>query len=50
VGEFEREFLTIMRNENKDVLDAIRTSKQLAPDTEAKLKVILEKFAKNFAA
>jgi F-type H+-transporting ATPase subunit alpha len=50
VGEFEREFLTIMRNENKDVLDAIRTSKQLAPDTEAKLKAILEKFAKNFAA
>jgi F-type H+-transporting ATPase subunit alpha len=50
VGEFEKAFLTLMRNEHKDVLDAIRTSKQLAPDTEQKLKAILENFAKRFAA
>ncbi len=50
VSEFEREFLAIMRNEHKDVLDAIRTSKQLTPETEQKLKAILEPFAKRFAA
>jgi F-type H+-transporting ATPase subunit alpha len=50
VGEFEREFLGLMRSEHKDVLDAIRTSKQLAPDTEQKLKGILDNFAKRFAA
>jgi F-type H+/Na+-transporting ATPase subunit alpha len=50
VSRFEQEFLTLMRNEHKDVLDAIRTSKQVAPDTEQKLKSILETFAKRFAA
>ncbi len=50
VSEFEQEFLTLIRNEHKDVLDTIRTSKQLAPDTEQKLKNILETFAKRFAA
>ncbi len=33
-----------------DVLDAIRTSKALSPETEQKLKAILEPFAKRFAA
>ena len=50
VNEFEREFLTLMRNEHKDVLDAIRTSRQLAPDIEQKLKDILTTFSKRFAA
>jgi F-type H+-transporting ATPase subunit alpha len=50
VGEFEREFLNLMRSEHKDVLDVIRTTKQLAPETEQKLKGILEGFAKRFAA
>jgi F-type H+-transporting ATPase subunit alpha len=50
VNRFERELLTLMRNEHKDVLDTIRTSKQLAPDTEQKLKTILENFSKRFAA
>jgi F-type H+-transporting ATPase subunit alpha len=50
VSRFEQEFLTLMRHEHKDVLDAIRTSKQVAPDTEQKLKSILETFAKQFAA
>ncbi len=50
VNEFEGEFLTLMRNEHKDVLDAIRTSRQLAPDIEQKLKDILTTFSKRFAA
>jgi F-type H+-transporting ATPase subunit alpha len=50
VNEFERELLTIMRTDHKDVLEAIRTSKALSPETEQKLKAILEPFAKRFAA
>jgi F-type H+-transporting ATPase subunit alpha len=49
VTRFEREFLTLMRNEHKDILDKIRTSKELDSDTEAKLKKALETFSKNFA-
>jgi F-type H+-transporting ATPase subunit alpha len=49
VGRFEGEFLRLMRSKHKDVLDAIRTSKQLTPDTEGKLKAALDEFAKAFA-
>jgi F-type H+-transporting ATPase subunit alpha len=49
IGRFEAELLRLMRGKHKDVLDAIRTTKQLAPDTEAKLKSILDEFAKSFA-
>ncbi len=49
VSRFESEFLRLMRGKHKDVLETIRTSKQLAPETEAKLKAILDEFAKSFA-
>jgi F-type H+-transporting ATPase subunit alpha len=38
-----------MRGKHKDVLDGIRSQKQLTPDVEAKLKTILEEFVKSFA-
>ena len=38
-----------MRAEGKDVLDAIRTEKQISDDTRAKLKSHIDAFAKNFA-
>jgi F-type H+-transporting ATPase subunit alpha len=50
VQRFEQGFLTFMRNQHKDVLDTIRTSKQLAPETEQKLKAALDSFAKQFQA
>jgi F-type H+-transporting ATPase subunit alpha len=49
VQRFEAEFLRLMRSKHKDVLDTIRTSKQLAPDTESKLKATLDEFSKAFA-
>ena len=49
VGRFEAELLRLLRGKHKDVLDTIRTSKQLAPDTEAKLKAVLDEFSKSFA-
>jgi F-type H+-transporting ATPase subunit alpha len=49
VQRFEAELLRLMRSKHKDVLEAIRTTKQLSSDLEAKLKAILEEFSKAFA-
>ena len=49
VQRFEAELLRLMRSKHKDVLDAIRTGKQITPEIEAKLKSILEEFSKSFA-
>jgi F-type H+-transporting ATPase subunit alpha len=49
IGRFEGDFLRLMRGKHQDVLDTIRTSKQLAPETEAKLKAVLDEFVKSFA-
>ena len=49
VQRFESEFLRLMRGKHSDLLDAIRTSKQLTPETENRLKAILDEFSRNFA-
>jgi F-type H+-transporting ATPase subunit alpha len=49
VGRFEQGLLAHMRADGKDVLDTIRTEKQISDDTKAKLKQHLDSFAKNFA-
>ena len=49
IGRFEDEFLRLMRNKHNDVLDGIRTAKQLTPEIEGKLKAVLDEFAKSFA-
>jgi len=49
VQRFEGEFLRLMRSKHKDVLDGIRTGKQLTPELEGKLKAALDDFAKAFA-
>jgi len=49
VGKFEQGLLAHMRADGKDVLEAIRTEKQISDDTKAKLKQHLDTFAKNFA-
>jgi F-type H+-transporting ATPase subunit alpha len=48
VLRFEGDFLRLMRGKHADVLDAIRTGKQLTPEIEAKLKTILDEFTKSF--
>jgi F-type H+-transporting ATPase subunit alpha len=48
VGRFEAELLRLMRAKHQDVLDAIRTGGKLTPEIEAKLKAILDEFAKDF--
>jgi F-type H+-transporting ATPase subunit alpha len=49
VGRFESEFLRLMRSKHKDILDAIRTGKQLTPDIEGRLTNIVNEFSKAFA-
>ncbi|HEX4157834.1 MAG TPA: F0F1 ATP synthase subunit alpha [Rhizomicrobium sp.] len=49
VQRFEGELLRMMRAKHADILDSIRTQKQITPDTEAKLKSILDEFLKSFA-
>jgi len=49
ISRFENELLRLMRGRHKDLLDDIRTKKQIAPETEAQLKTIIEEFVKSFA-
>ncbi|WP_119306253.1 F0F1 ATP synthase subunit alpha [Cohaesibacter haloalkalitolerans] len=49
VHAFEQGLLSVMRNEHKDVLDAIREKKALDDEITTKLKAAVDGFAKNFA-
>ncbi len=48
VGKFEQGLLASLRNEHKDVLDAIRDEKALTDDIKARLKAVVDAFAKSF--
>jgi F-type H+-transporting ATPase subunit alpha len=50
VVRFERELLSNIRSKHADILDSIRTDKELKKDTEAKLAQAIEHFVKLFAA
>ncbi|MGH6888678.1 MAG: F0F1 ATP synthase subunit alpha [Rhizomicrobium sp.] len=49
VQRFEGEMLRLLRGRNKNVLDDIKSKKQITPDTESTLKAILDEFVKSFA-
>jgi F-type H+-transporting ATPase subunit alpha len=49
VRPFEEGLLSLMRTKRMDILDAIRTSRDLDDATAAKLKVALDDYAKTFA-
>ena len=49
VGRFEDELLRSFRSKHTDILDTIRTEKQLSSDTEGKLQAAVEAFANAFA-
>jgi len=48
VGKFEAELLRSLRDKSKDLLDGIRTKKELTPDLMAQLKGAIDSFAKGF--
>jgi F-type H+-transporting ATPase subunit alpha len=49
VRAFEDQWLTTLRTKHPEILEAIRTSKDLSDDTAAKLKAAVDAFAKAFA-
>ena len=49
VTRFERLFLDEIRSKGDDILDAIRSEKEVSDETEGKLKALLEGFVKTFA-
>ncbi|MCX5494670.1 F0F1 ATP synthase subunit alpha [Kaistia dalseonensis] len=49
VGAFEAGLLALLRTEHKDLLEAIRTKRELNDEIRTKLKATLDAFAKNFA-
>jgi F-type H+-transporting ATPase subunit alpha len=49
VRAFEDGLLSLLRGKHAEILDAIRTSKDLSAETEAKLKSVVEGFAKSFS-
>ena len=50
IGVFERQMISEMRASEPTIMDTIRADLDIKPETEAKLKAFLEKFAKSFAA
>jgi len=49
VRTFEDGLLSILRGKHADLLDAIRASKDLSSDSEAKLKDVVQNYAKSFS-
>ena len=49
VRAFDDGLLSILRRRHADLLDSIRTSRDLSADSEAKLKAAVEAFAKSFS-
>jgi F-type H+-transporting ATPase subunit alpha len=49
IGRFEQGLLSLMRESGREILDSIRTTKDLAPEIEEKLKALLTEYARNFA-
>jgi F-type H+-transporting ATPase subunit alpha len=49
VGEFERRVLSEMKTRAPDILDSIRSDREIKKETEAKLVSFLDDFAKTFA-
>jgi F-type H+/Na+-transporting ATPase subunit alpha len=50
VSDFERRLLSEIKSRAPDILDAIRTDREIKKETETKLVAFLDDFAKSFAA
>ena len=48
VGQFEKEFLNFVNNNYPEIIESIRTEKDITSETEEKLKDAIVEFKKNF--
>ncbi len=49
MSAFEEGLLSLLRGKNVEILNAIRDSRDLSDDSAAKLKSVVEGYAKTFA-
>jgi F-type H+-transporting ATPase subunit alpha len=49
VRAFEQGLLTLLRSQHQQILEDIRTTRDLTDDTAAKLKAVVDGYAKTFA-
>ena len=49
IGRFEADLLRLIRGKHADILDKIRSEKQISPDTDKALTAAVSTFAKSFA-
>jgi len=50
IGKFEAQFMSAIKAKHADILDAVRTDREIKPETDKKLRGVLEAFVKTFAA
>jgi F-type H+-transporting ATPase subunit alpha len=50
VGKFESQFIALVKSKHADILDAVRNDREIKPETDKKLRGVLDAFVKNFAA
>jgi F-type H+-transporting ATPase subunit alpha len=50
IGKFESQFMALVKAKHADILDAVRKDREIKPETDKKLRGVLETFVKNFAA
>ncbi len=49
IGRFEAAFMSEMRTKHQDIVGAIRNDREIKPETDKKLRGVLEAFVKTFA-
>jgi F-type H+-transporting ATPase subunit alpha len=49
IGRYERQLLSELKAKHPDLVEAIRTDREIKPATEEKLKGFLDAFTKSFA-
>ena len=49
IGRFEAGLLDMLRGSGKDILNTIRDEQKISDETDAKLRTVIESFAKSFA-
>jgi F-type H+-transporting ATPase subunit alpha len=50
ITKFEQAFLQHLRGQHKDILESVRSKSEIIPETDAKLKEIVQSFVASFKA
>ena len=50
ITKFEQAFLQHLRSQHKDILESVRSKNEITPETDGKLKEIVQNFVSSFKA